>query len=322
MPPSGAVLVTGGSGLVGAHAVCGLLEPGARVVIFDVAVNEAQLRSLGVLDRATVVRGDVLDLPHLLETVETYRVGTVVHLASFLGQEVNHRPYAGIRLNLLGTVHVLEAARLLRLRRVVFASSSTVLFGALRAGDDRPLTEEAPPSPPSIYATTKLAGEHFGANYAARHGFEFAALRFAALFGPGQVVLKADREQQIAAMIRGALRGEPVEVEWTAGVGELLYMKDAARAVVLAALAERLPHRIYHIGNGALHDGPDVARAIEREIPGAKITVTAGARLLGYPERIPPLDFSRAREELGYEPAYPLERAIPDYIAIARKLAW
>ena len=130
------ILVTGGSGLVGANAVRMLLERGEQPVLFDVAVNERLLGTVGVdVKSLSVVRGDILDLPGLITAIRDHGIGRIIHLAAFLGEEVQRRPYSGVRLNLLGTVNILEAVRLEGISRVTFPSSGTV-FGRGRTAKD------------------------------------------------------------------------------------------------------------------------------------------------------------------------------------------
>jgi UDP-glucose 4-epimerase len=80
------ILVTGGSGLVGAYAVGMLLERGERPVVFDVAINERLLGTVGVdTEQVTLVRGDMADLPALISTLRDYDCDRIIHLAAFLG---------------------------------------------------------------------------------------------------------------------------------------------------------------------------------------------------------------------------------------------
>ena len=170
------ILVTGGTGLVGAYVVGMLQERGERPVIFDVAVNERLLRAVGV-DPASVetVRGDILDLPQLVSAIRDHDVGQVIHLAAFLGEEVQRRPYTGVRLNLMGTVNVLEAVRLENVPRLTFPSSGTVYLGSMAEGLQS-IDETVPINPPSVYAATKGGCEFLGNAYAKMYGFEFVLI--------------------------------------------------------------------------------------------------------------------------------------------------
>src|SRR5437870_10963008 len=137
------ILVTGGTGLVGAYAAGMLLERGERPVVFDVALNERLLNAVGVdTSKLTMIRGDMLDLPALISAIRDNDCDRIIHLAAFLGEEVQRRPYSGVRLNFMGTVNVFEAARLEKVTRVVFPSSGTVYLGSLGEGVKKIRSEE------------------------------------------------------------------------------------------------------------------------------------------------------------------------------------
>jgi len=146
MPEKKSILITGGTGLVGSHAAAYLQERGEKVVVFDVALNERQLALVGIQDKVTAVRGDILDFPFFLETLQKYNVGRVAHLAAYIGEEVDRRPFAGFQVSLMGTARVLEAARLLKLDRVVLGSSGTVCYGNIKEWGSRPVHGHFPDS--------------------------------------------------------------------------------------------------------------------------------------------------------------------------------
>ncbi|TMA04866.1 MAG: NAD-dependent epimerase/dehydratase family protein, partial [Deltaproteobacteria bacterium] len=82
------ILVTGGSGLVGANAVRFLLDRGEQPVLFDVALNERLLAAVGVDAKSIpVIRGDVSDMPGLISAIRDHGVNRIIHLAAFLGEE-------------------------------------------------------------------------------------------------------------------------------------------------------------------------------------------------------------------------------------------
>lgn len=315
------ILVTGGSGLVGANAVRMLLERGERPVVFDVAVNERLLEAVGVdVKTLSMVRGDISDLPGLISAIRDHDIGRIIHLAAFLGEEVQRRPYSGVRLNLLGTVNVLEAARLEGVLRVVLSSSGTVYLGSLGEGGPMKIDETIPLNPLSIYAATKAGSEFLGRTYAQRFGFEFVVVRFAALYGPSPAGLKATREQAIQQMVRAAMTGNAATIKWPYGPAELLYGKDAAKGTVLACVKENLKHNIFHIGSGEMATGEEIVRALKKHFPKAVITLVKGEKPMPYPEERIPHDQSRSREQLGYEPDYLLERALGDYAETLKKI--
>src|SRR5437870_7182996 len=278
------ILVTGGSGLVGANAVRFLLDRGEQPVLFDVALNEKLLAAVGVDAKSIpVIRGDVSDMPGLIAAIRDHGVDRIIHLAAFLGEEVQRRPYSGVRLNLMGTVNVLEAARLEGIRRVVLASSGTVYLGSMGEGGPKKIDETIPLNPLSIYAATKASSEFLGRTYAQRFGFEFITVRFAALYGPSPALLKATRDQAIQQMVRAALKGEAATVNWPYGPSELLYGKDAAKGTVLACLKENLKDNIFHIGSGQSATGEEVVGALKKHFPALQVSLVKGSRPMPYP---------------------------------------
>jgi UDP-glucose 4-epimerase len=315
------ILVTGGTGLVGAYAVGMLLERGERAVVFDIALNERLLQAVGVdPNQVTAIRGDMMDLPALISAIRDNEVDRIIHLAAFLGEEVQRRPYSGVRLNFMGTVNVFEAARLEKVARVVFPSSGTVYLGSIGEGLKQ-IDESIPMNPPSVYAATKASCEFMGRAYAKRYGFQFICLRYVGgLYGPSPTALKATREIAIQEMIRAAVKGEAAKIDWPYGPTEVLYGKDAAKGTVLAVLKDKVKDQLFHIGNGQLVGGEEILAAIKRHFPESKIELVRGGNPMPYPESRLASDFSRSKEQLGYEPDYPIDKAVVDYAATLKKL--
>jgi UDP-glucose 4-epimerase len=315
------ILITGGCGLVGAYAVGMLLERGERPVAFDVALNERLLAAVGVdCRRVTMIRGDMLDLPALISAVRDNDCDRIIHLAAFLGEEVQRRPYSGVQLNFMGTVNVFEAARLEKVSRVIFPSSGTVYLGSIVEGLQK-IDETIPMNPPSIYAATKASCEFIGRAYAKRYGFEFVCLRYVGgLYGPSPTLLKATREIAIQEMIRAAIKGEAAKISWPYAPTEILYGKDAAKGTVLAVLKDNFKDQLFHIGNGQLVGGDEILAAIKKHLPESRIELVKSANPMPYPESRLASDFSRSKEQLGYEPDYPIDKAVVDYAATLKRL--
>ncbi|HEX5019185.1 MAG TPA: NAD(P)-dependent oxidoreductase [Candidatus Binatia bacterium] len=315
------ILVTGGTGLVGAYAVGMLLDRGERPVVFDVALNERLLSAVGVNPSAvTLIRGDMLDLPAIITALRDHDCDRIIHLAAFLGEEVQRRPYSGVRLNFMGTINVLEAARLEKVSRVIFPSSGTVYLGSLGEGFAR-IDESIPMNPPSVYAATKASCEFMGRAYAKRYGFEFICLRYTGgLYGPSPAALKATREIAIQQMIRAAVKGDTAKINWPYGPAEILYGKDAAKGTVLAVLKDKFKDTLFHIGNGDTLSGDDIVSAVRKVFPGSDIELIKGSNPMPYPESRLASDFSRAKDQLDYEPEYTIEKAIADYGATLKRL--
>jgi UDP-glucose 4-epimerase len=315
------ILVTGGTGLVGAYAVGMLLERGERPVVYDVALNERLLSAVGVdPGKVMLVRGDMMDLPALISALRDNDCDRIIHLAAFLGEEVQRRPYSGVRLNFMGTVNVFEAARLEQVSRVIFPSSGTVYLGSLGEGVKQ-IDESIPMNPPSVYAATKASCEFMGRAYAKRYGFEFICLRYTGgLYGPSPAALKATREIAIQQMIRAAVKGEAAQISWPYGPAEILYGKDAAKGTVSAVLQNKFKDTLFHIGNADMVSGENIVQAIRKAFPGSNIELRRTVNPMPYPDSRLSSDFSRAREQLGYEPDYPIDKAVVDYGATLKRL--
>jgi UDP-glucose 4-epimerase len=315
------ILITGGSGLVGAYAVNMLLERGERPVVFDAALNERLLHAVGVdTGKVTLIRGDMADMPALISAIRDNDCDQIIHLAAFLGEEVQRRPYSGVRLNFMGTINVFEAARLENVRRVVFPSSGTVYLGSLGEGVKQ-IDENIPMNPPSVYAATKASCEFMGRAYAKRYNFEFICLRYTGgLYGPSPAALKATREIAIQQMIRAAVKGEAAKINWPYGPSEILYGKDAAKGTVLAVSKDKFKDTLFHIGNADMVSGEDIVQAIRKKFPGSNIEIVKTTNPMPYPDSRLSSDFSRAKEQLGYEPDYPIDKAVEDYGATLKKL--
>jgi nucleoside-diphosphate-sugar epimerase len=315
------ILITGGSGLVGAYAVAMLQERGERPVVFDVALNERLLAAVGVdMAKVTMIRGDTMDLPAIISAIREQDCDRVIHLAAFLGEEVQRRPYSGVRLNFMGTINVFEAARLEKVARVIFPSSGTVFLGSLGEGLSK-VDESIPMNPPSVYAATKASCEFMGRAYGKRYGFEFICLRYVGgLYGPSPASLKATREIAIQQMIRAAVKGEAAKINWPYAPAEIVYGKDAAKGTVLAALKEKFTDTLFHIGAGTMLSGDDIAAAVRKAYPASKVELVKASAIMPYPESRLASDLSRSKEQLGYEPDYPIDKAVVDYGATLKRL--
>jgi UDP-glucose 4-epimerase len=207
-----------------------------------------------------------------------------------------------------------------KVSRVVFPSSGTVYLGSLGEGLEK-IDEHIPMNPPSVYAATKASCEFMGRAYAKRYGFEFICLRYTGgLYGPSPAALKATREIAIQQMIRAAVKGASAKIGWPYGPAEILYGKDAAKGTVLAVLKDKFKDTLFHIGNGITVSGDDIVAAVRKAYPGSDLELVKGNNPMPYPESRLASDFSRAKEQLGYEPDFSLDRAVEDYGVTLKRL--
>ena len=315
-------LITGGTGLIGSALAEKLLARGERVVLFDAAPAETRLAPLRAHgDKLQVVRGDVQSLAELVDAIRTHKVAAVVHLAFVLGGEGNRVPERATRINILGTVNALEAARLSGVERVLLASSITV-YGS----DDQyppellPLSEDVPLyvcRTMPIYGGGKVHTEHLAQAYAEYHGLVVGGMRPSIVYGWG-------RERGASAFLgelidRPAL-GLPVRVPMGDARVSLVYVDDVAEQYLALLTVDRavLARRRFFNTGGDTCTIRELAETVRRVVPDARIDVTSkGERDLG---GLASLVSDRAFEDaVGFKRRFtPLEVGVRAQVAIAR----
>lgn len=247
------ILITGGAGFIGSHLAAHCSRQGNEVRILDNLRTGNTGKLEGIKHSFTL--GDVADKDQVLRSMEG--VDCVFHLAAMVSvPESVKEPEACLRDNVLGTLHVLEAARR-NGSRVIFASSAAVY------GDNPevPKRESMLPEPKSPYAITKLDGEHYLNFFHAEHGLSCAGLRFFNVFGPRQNPT-GPYASAVPVFIHRALQNLPITVYGDGSqTRDFIYVMDIVAA--LAFLAERPGiSGIYNAGYGASHRIDALARDI------------------------------------------------------------
>jgi nucleoside-diphosphate-sugar epimerase len=303
-----------GAGLIGSQVARILAERGEKPVLMDVAAQPAAMGQIVDLSRVALVQGDILRPLSIVDVLRTHGITRIAHTAAnpLLTVGAQREPYAAINLNIMGTVNVLEAARVTGLKRVV-VSSSSVLNHYLDGGEDQGNfgREEAFPRPTTFYSATKQAVESLGLNYAKWCGIEFAGLRYGAVFGPWSGAGGGGPSNIIREAMRNALAGKEAIVP--PGAMEWVYSKDAARGTVLALDAKDLGSRVFNITMGAMTTPAEMAEAIQAVAPGARVKFEAPASAaVSLANRDSHADLSSSRRYLGFEPEFRLRDAVKD----------
>ena len=311
-----AILITG-SGLVGSQIARLEVERGELPVILEIAPQPEALADIVAIKEVRLVQGDVLNPLDLARIIQEEKITRVIHTAAnpLLTTGAQKNPYAAVRLNIMGTMNVLEAARIFGVERVVLCSSGVLYHFIKGGGDQGPLLkEETYPRPATIYASTKQAAENLGLNYAESFGVEFVAVRFPAVFGPWRGRGGGSPSNLMREMVEKSLRSE--EFNLPEGQLEYVYSKDAAQGAVKACHTDGLKSRVFNIGMGKVYSYATIAEMVHRVIPGARVRIGderhgAGLQPIDLDK---PLELGRARTELGYEPQFPMEKGIGDYV--------
>jgi UDP-glucose 4-epimerase len=313
-----------GAGMIGSLVAARIVrERAERPLLFDLAFSMENLRERFDPAAVELVKGDVTDVGHLIETMRGYDVDRVIHTASLLTRDLIPRPYAGVRVNLMGTLSALEAARIVGVERFVFCSSTVVTMGR-RSVDPSGLTPAdfslsvVSEHPPSLYASMKLAAEWLCHCYSNDYGVDAAAVRFGGVFGPWHGVPGGGPSKLLKSLIECAHFGSEYQIaapDLDRQGMDYTYSPDAAQAAVRAAHAAAVPSRVYSATMGTLHTIRDVIELIE-QVSGRPLNVEVVDQdsMTKYGNPTSPMDLSRSTAELGYEVEYPMERAIEDYL--------
>jgi len=310
------VLVTGGVGVIGVRVVRKLLERGIEPLVFDARPDFSLMPDL--VGKFEFVGGDITDFASLGGVLREQRIERIVHLAAFIDPDMGKEAFRSFNVNTRGTVNLLEAARLAGIKRVVCASSRAV-YGITPEGVGlpgyKPLDEEHPKHPVSAYDVTKLAAELMGKLYRDLYGIEYAALRFAGIYGPGKQARHGKMSLR-SRMVEDPFNGLPVVLERGADqLDDIIYVDDVAESLVLAVLAQRLDHPAYNIGSGKGQTLCQLADAVRAAVPGADITIGPGLNPMGFDVNYYAiLDIARAREDFGYAPRFGLVEGVRDYV--------
>jgi nucleoside-diphosphate-sugar epimerase len=288
-------LVTGGAGFIGSHTVDELLERGASVRVLDDFSTGRRDNLQAALGHIDLIEGDVAGLGTVREAVDG--VDYVVHLAALpsVARSVED-PVASNRANVVGTVNVLVAARDAGVRRVVYASSSSV-YG------DRPTLpkhEEMVTVPLSPYAVSKLAGEHYCQAFHRVYGLQTVALRYFNVFGPRQ-----DPRSQYSAVIpkfiAAVLRGEPPEIHGDGHQSrDFTYVANVVQANLLACESPDGIGEVFNVGCGERHTLLELVSNLQEIMRSAIEPRFTDARPGDVRHSL--ADISRIERAMGYEP--------------------
>jgi UDP-glucose 4-epimerase len=301
-------VVTGGAGFIGSHVVERLLaeHPAATVRVFDNFSTGAMGNLAFATDageRLEIVRGDIRDLAAVERVVQGAAV--VFHQAAMRSVPRSVAdPLGANENNVTGTLHVFEAARRAGVRRVVYASSSSVY------GDrpELPKREDQPPAPISPYAVSKAAGEQYAAVWTRLYGVETVGLRYFNVFGPRQ-----DPASEYAAVIPRfilwALRGAPLEVHGDGRQSrDFTYIDNVVDANLLAARSPKASGEAFNVGCGDRVSLLDIVAQLEKMLGRGLERRHTPARAGDVPHTL--ADVGKAQRLLGYVPAVDFDEGL------------
>jgi nucleoside-diphosphate-sugar epimerase len=308
------VLVTGGGGFIGSHLVSRLAAEGYEVRVLDNFATGRRENLAGLGSEVELVEGDLQSYERVHTAVRECEVvfhqGALPSVPRSVGD-----PLTTNAVNVIGTLNVLLASRDSGVRRIVFASSSSV-YGAT---PELPKREDLPVAPISPYAVTKLAGESYCRSFSEVYGLETVTLRYFNVFGPRQ-----DPLSQYAAVIPRFIAAGLSGVEMTIyGDGEqsrdFTYIDNVIEANILAMRSASAAGQVF---NAACGERITVNRLVEElgAILGTEVAARHVAPRAGEVQHSR-ADLSRAAEQLGYKPTVPFAEGLARAVAYFREQA-
>lgn len=303
------ILVTGGMGFIGSNLVRRILETrdDATVVNLDAltyAGNAENLADLEENDRHVFVKGDICDREAVDSLLDSNGVTHVMHLAaeshvdrSILGAE------AFVRTNVMGTQVLLDACRSAGIERFLHCSTDEVYGDLGEAGGL--FREDTPLAPNSPYSASKAASDMLVRAAHHTHGMDVVTTRCSNNYGPYQFP-----EKLIPLMIANALEGAALPIYGDGkNIRDWLYVVDHADAL-LCVLENGAAGRVYNIGGNCEQENLAIVRAILDAVGASDDLIEFVEDRLGHDRRYA-IDASRIREELGWEPGFTFEEALP-----------
>jgi UDP-glucose 4-epimerase len=312
------ILVMGGSGLFGRKTVAALLkDPEVRAVVsLDMAPPPDWFMKTveKYASKFHYVRGNVNEIEDMLNAMKQYKIDRLINWAFIMVTELQGEPRLVTKVNLLGMSNAFEAAKIMGVKRVVYASSETV-YGPQAMYGMREVTEDDTTNPTHSYAVAKLYAEIMAGQYTRLYGMNFTGLRPTIGYGHGG----RSPAQYWSDMPSNCALGKPYTMEGDGnGLSSLVSADDIAEFTKLLIKADTSPHPVYNIG-GPPKSPRDLAEVVKKYLPDAKINFGKKPMMdkegkTGLPWLV---SEKRAKKDFGFS-CMPIEKAVLIHINDAR----
>tara|TARA_B110000263_G_C15250639_1_gene483918 strand:- start:171 stop:1199 length:1029 start_codon:yes stop_codon:yes gene_type:complete len=337
------ILITGGTGSIGAWVAHELLEKGHKPIIFDVNIRRHFIDD--ICKDIDLIEGDITNYDAVEDCISNHDVNRIIHLAKILPAYSEEHPIHALNVNVSGTGNVLKAAKNSGIKRIVFSSSKSV-FDTISEEYGPPLFKPLPIDYPKFsrtsldhvpfYTITNKMVEYFGIRYSRANDLEFVITRFGSTWGPGKLQTQHEVYDQnpqstggwlICRMIDSAVSGSQIEVNNSQlKTDNVVYTKDVALGVTLAALSDSIKfhssHREFLLDAGCTLNHSDFAKALHELFPSFNLNIKEDdGKMASHRGGVAcRFDLSRSKKELGYSPRFAdVKIAIEDYIATCEK---
>ncbi|MDP9146173.1 MAG: SDR family oxidoreductase [Acidobacteriota bacterium] len=296
-------LVTGGAGFIGSNTVEALVRRGHSVVVLDDLSGGKEENLAEVRNKITFIKGTITDIEIIRKAI--YEADYVIHLAARTSVPFSMKdPIETNRINIDGTLNVLVAARDAKVKRFVFAASSS----AYGETPTLPKVETMDPQPISPYGVSKYVGELYAQTFGRCFGLENVCLRYFNIFGPRQD--PSSQYSGVLAKFCSAFLEETQPVIYGDGFQsrDFTYVENAVQANLLACEAPGVSGKVFNVGTGQRITLNEIVEVLG-QISGKPLTARHDPPRDG-DIRDSQADIRKAREFLGYEPAVGLEEGL------------
>ncbi len=306
-------LVTGGAGFIGSHLIERLLSEGGEVValdnfdpFYDEALKWENVSLLAENERFAFLQGDLRDSALLEKIFQHHRIDAVVHLAAKAGVRPSiAEPEAYFDVNVRGTLTLLEAMQRNGVKRLMFASSSSVYGNQTKI----PFAETDDVSRPiSPYAASKCAGELLAHSWHHLHGLDVACVRFFTVYGPRQ-----RPDLAIRKFTELALADQPIPLYGDGSSRrDYTFVTDIVDGIVRLLAVPKWGYEIFNLGNGSPVTLLDMVRALEKKL-GKPLKINFLEKQPGDVEQTH-ADIRKAAEWCGYQPEVSLDEGVAQFV--------
>lgn len=309
-------LVTGALGCIGAWTVRDLAREGVPVVAFDVAAAPRRVRNLCTDEefaRITFVSGDITELSSVEAALDAHGITNVIHLAALQVPFCRADPVLGARVNVLGTVNLLEAVRRRadRIRQFVYTGSVGMFDAADADASTGRLEDSSTAHPTSHYGVYKQANEGSARVYWLDNGVSSIGLRPLTVYGPG-------RDQGLTSTpsksILAAVLGQPITIGFS-GRTLFQYADDVARSLIMASRSGLRGANTFNLG-GEVVDLHEFVRLVEEQVPGSEGLISVEGSPLPFPDDIS----AEGLAAVGPAPVTPIREGIAQTVAFFQRL--
>lgn len=294
------ILVTGGAGYLGTYIIARLREDGHRVINYcrDLLPQDDDKEIIPVI-------GELYDITRLISICKTYEIDRIIHTAGQSHPVISQMvPLQTVEANIMGTVGILEAARMIGIKRVVLFSSEA----AYGEHGNTQMTLDIPLIPRTPYGVTKATCEMMGRAYNWSFGMECVSIRCGQVYGPRHVTQEYVRDAIKAGISQ---KKYVLEEGWDHKI-QLIHVRDAAEVTILSCMSDKINDMaVYNASSGYQPTFGEILEKLENLIPGFEYEVGAGT--LGS-EQQGVFDLTETERDLGYIPQVSLEQGLKEYI--------